>query len=209
MTSKKPDNDAIATQIKVNFDAFRSLCEKLGDRSATAVSIVDHFGDRLAMCPASAKKDYHCAYPGGLVEHSLRVYAYAKKMSRELLKTQVSHESLRLVCLFHDLGKVGDVDKPYYVDQTSDYWRDRGNLYEYNLACLKMTTTHRTLFLLQHFGLRLDSDEWRAILLCDGQYVDENKYYRMKEPRLAVLAHQADMNATLEEKESGRASVIG
>ena len=53
--------------------------------------------------PASTK--YHGAYPGGLCQHSLDVYEYAKKLTF-LLPEQPSGESLAVSALFHDLCKV-------------------------------------------------------------------------------------------------------
>lgn len=42
-------------EITENFDKFRSLCEKLGERSPAALAMVDHLGERLALCPASGR----------------------------------------------------------------------------------------------------------------------------------------------------------
>jgi hypothetical protein len=67
-------------EIAANFDKFRSLCEKLGDRSETALKMVDSLGEQLALCPASSRKDYHNCMVGGLVEHSLRVLSNAMKL---------------------------------------------------------------------------------------------------------------------------------
>ena len=53
--------------------------------------------------PASTK--YHGAYRGGLCQHAIDVYQYAKKMSF-LLPEPPAEESLAIAALFHDICKV-------------------------------------------------------------------------------------------------------
>ena len=84
--------------------------EKLGDRSEAALSLVDHLGERLALCPASSRKEYHLAEPGGLVDHSLRVLSNALKLCKTF-GWNVPKESLIVACLLHDIGKCPDNDE--------------------------------------------------------------------------------------------------
>jgi len=67
-------------QIAENFEKYRGFMEKLGDRSDAALTLVDGLGERLALCPASSRKEYHHAIPGELVDHSLRVLSNALKL---------------------------------------------------------------------------------------------------------------------------------
>jgi len=187
--------------IAANYDKYRSLVEKLGDRAEPALQLVDALGERLAMCPASARKEFHSAFPGGLVDHSLRVLGNAMKLIKAF-GYDVSRESLIIGCLFHDLGKVGDHESDYYVPQDSDWHRDKlGEMYKYNKDLQYMTVPHRGVWLCQHFGLKLSQDEWLAIVLNDGQYAEENAKYKMKEPRLVDIVHIAGVLSTKQEKE--------
>jgi hypothetical protein len=187
-------------EIEKNWNKFRSLCEKLGDRSEVALKMVDSLGERLCLAPASAKRDYHSAFPGGLVDHSLRVLGNAMRLS-QAFEWKVSKDSLIIASLFHDLGKVGDHERDYYVAQT-DSWRVEklGEEYTYNKDMQYMTVPDRGIFLCQHFGLKLTQDELLAIKLNDGQYADENAPYKLKEPMLADLVHIADVISTKQEK---------
>lgn len=188
--------------IASNFDKFRTLCEKLGSRSAAALSLVDHLGERLALCPASSRSEYHAAYPGGLVDHSLRVLGNAMKLVKAF-GYDLPKDSLIIGCLFHDLGKVGDHENDYYVPQDSDWHREKlGEMYKHNKDLQYMTVPHRGVWLCQHFGLKLSQDEWLSIMLNDGQYAEENALYKMKEPRLADVVHLSDFISTKQEKES-------
>jgi len=187
--------------IAANYDKYRSLVEKIGDRAEPALALVDALGERLALCPASARKEFHSAFPGGLVDHSLRVLGNAMKLVKAF-GYDLPKDSLIIGCLFHDLGKVGDHENDYYVPQDSDWHRDKlGEMYKYNKDLQYMTVPHRGVWLCQHFGLKLSQDEWLAIVLNDGQYAEENAKYKMKEPRLVDVVHIADVLSTKQEKE--------
>lgn len=186
-------------KIKENYDKFETLCSKLGDRATNVQKLIDHLGERLALCPASSRVEHHSAFPGGLVDHSLRVLQNTYNLCKVYNQT-FPKESVILSCLFHDLGKVGNEDQDYYVVQSSDWHRERGMLYEYNDKLPYMSVPHRSIYLLQQFDIKLSRDEFLAILLNDGQYVPENKSYAMREPTLSMLLHQADAFSTLWEK---------
>ena len=186
--------------IATNFEKYRSFMEKLGDRSAPALALVDHLGERLALCPASSKKDYHQAFPGGLVDHSLRVLSNVLKLTKAF-NWDLPKDSLIIGSLLHDIGKCGDETGDYYIPQT-DSWRLQklGENYTYNRSLQYMTVPDRGVWLCQHFGLKLTKDEFLAIKLNDGQYAEENSQYKMREPNLAIAVHMADLIATREEK---------
>lgn len=187
-------------EIEQNWKRMQSLLEKCGDRAPDAIRMVEALGERLALCPASGKRDYHNAFPGGLVDHSLRVLGNAVRLTGTF-GWQVPRDSLILACLLHDLGKVGDHERDYYVPQT-DQWRvDKlGEEYTYSKEIQYMTVPDRSIFLCQHFGLKLKQDELLAIRLHDGFVVEENKPYCLKEPLLAHVVMTADYIATIQEK---------
>ena len=191
-------------QIQSNFELFRNLCSKTGDRSEKIVAMVDDMGEELALCPASGRVDYHNAFPGGLVEHSIRVLNNANK----LVKTygwSIKKESLIIGSLFHDLGKVGmKVDgklQPYYVSQESEWHRNKlGEMYKHNENLPYMTVPQRGVYLLQSYNIPVERDEYLAILLNDGWVLQENKAYCLKEPILATVVMTADYISTYQEK---------
>lgn len=162
--------------------------------------MANDLGERLALAPASSRKEHHSAFPGGLVFHSLQVLGNAMRLTGAF-GWKVPKESLILVCLFHDLGKVGDEKNDYYVVQT-DAWRSKnlGEEYTYNKELQYMTVPDRSLYLCQKFGLQLSVEEFVAIKIHDGQYADENSVYKFKEPMLADVVHLADLIAAKQEK---------
>jgi len=177
------------------------MCSKLGDRSEAVTTMVEHMGERLLMAPASTKLSFHCAHPGGLVEHSLNVLRNLKKLI-QIYESDISSESMIMAALFHDWGKVGDLNEAYYLEQDSDWHREKlGQMYKINEDMQSMPNAERGLWILQHFGVKLSLDEWIAIRTNDGPGVDENKPYFGREPTLALLLQHADQMATKQEKE--------
>lgn len=190
-----------AEEIEKNWNTFVSFVNKIDvERVQFAIDMVDSLAERLATAPASSRAGYHNAFPGGLVDHSLRVLGNGFRLMKAF-DWPVKRESLIIACLFHDLGKVGDVDNDLYLPQPEQWRADKnGELYVYNQNMQFMTVPDRGIFLCQHFGLRLTADEMLAIKLNDGQYVQENIPYRLKEPLLADVVHIADVIATKQEK---------
>lgn len=188
-------------QIKKNWDNFRLLCTKMGDRSEAITKMLDFFEERAALCPASSRTEFHAAFPGGLVDHSLRVLSLANKLMKTY-EVEISRESLMFSALFHDWGKIGSLTEEYYIPQDSDWHREKlGEMYKINKNMQYMPNNHRSLWLMQHFGVKMSEDEFLAILLNDGPIDEGNRKYSMQEPLLAVIIHQADRMACQLEKE--------
>ena len=199
MTEQFKFDEKHLEKITKNYEKFVSFCTTLGDRTAAVNELIEHLGERLVTCSASSRVDYHNAWPGGLVDHSLRVLTCAIKIAKSM-EVNVSKESLVLSCLFHDIGKVGSLTADAYLPETSAWHKERGRVYTPNYDIQYMTSAHRGLFLLQHFDVKLTEDEFMAILLNDGPEADENRVYSMKEPTLAVIVHMADRMACEIEK---------
>ena len=188
-------------QIEANWEKYVSMCKHMGPhRVEQAQELCEYFGERLALAPASSRLEHHNAFPGGLVDHSIRVLVNARAISKAL-NVQLPLESLVTCALFHDLGKVGNIDEDYYLPQDSDWHKEKlGEMYKTNKKLQYMTIPHRGLYILQHFGIKLNQDEYIGIMIHDGQHCPENKPYSMQEPMLASVLMMADFSATKQEK---------
>lgn len=191
-------NKESLAKIESNWKLFEKLCSETGSRAKQLNDIINHFAERAILAPASTRFEYHNAFPGGFIDHSLRVFSASVSLATAL-KTKVPKESLIISSLFHDWGKVGDMENDYYFNQTSDWHRQRGQTYIRN-ENIRMTNAQLGLYTLSQFGVKLSEDEYLAILLNDGQYTEANKDYAMKEPKLALICHMADRWATQCEK---------
>ena len=193
-----------AEEIEENFNTFRAWCEKTGERAPKVLEMVDVLGTNLAICPASSKPDYHLPIPGGLVKHSLNVLENAVKI-RRAFKWNIPDESLILCTLFHDIGKVGHVERASdgtrtiidtYVD--AEEWKQRRfqEKYRVNPDMPKWKIPQLSVFLMQEFEIRLSRSEYLAILLNDGWCLEENKDYGLRVEPLVICVQQADYIST-------------
>jgi hypothetical protein len=197
-------------QILKNYNEFTGYINKMSDqdeRREKILVMLNQLEEILPYCPASSKKEYHNAFEGGLVQHCLNVFKNSLKLKVAYSFSNISYESLLIACFFHDFGKVVSIDQsgnliPHYVHEQSQWHREKlGKLYTENPDEKFMCTRHRTLFLLQHFGIKLSYDEYTAIMLNDGFVVDENKSYCMKACPLAFIVMTADYYSSMKEKE--------
>lgn len=160
-------------------------------------------GEQFLSAPASTRKSFHYAFPGGLLAHSLTVVRHAVVLAETLAPGRWPAWKVMLCALFHDFGKAGSAGKPYYVQNTERWKRERGEYYDVSQDEW-MTTTAKGLFTLQQQGVEIDAETYLAISLADGMGPVENKPYSFREPPLALITHWADHWATVMEKEELR-----
>jgi hypothetical protein len=198
-----------AEQIKENYEVLLKGIEKYvtGDRKQQFLDFYNKLDERIALLPASHKKAYHNCFPGGYVEHVIRVITASFKLHEVWknmgTKDTYTEEELFVSALNHDLGKIGTLEE-VAVYPSTDEWRKKnlGEMYSFNTKIQYMTTPDRSLFLLQQLGIQLTSNEWIAIKTHDGLYDQANEAYLKSygpetKPRtsLPFIIHQADLMA--------------
>ena len=184
-----------------NFETFQKVLSKTGDRAAVIESFLEKYGERIAICPSHNLSKRTTSAAGGLVEHALLTFKIARKLV-ETTGIAVNPESLAIICLLHEVGKIGDEDKDYFVPQQSSWHVERGQVYTYNPDLPKMTHAHRTLYMLQSSGIHLSMDEWIAILTQAGTSSEENRFYAGCENNLAVILQSASRMAVMKEEDN-------
>ncbi len=198
-----------AEQLQQNWDKLLSYITKYisEPRREKLLAFYKQYEDRIIMMPASHKKEYHNAFPGGYVEHVLRVIEAALELDQLWqgfgVVENYTTEEVVFSALNHDLGKIGDEDNECYIPQT-DSWRKEklGEDYTYNNKIEFMSVPDRSLHLLYSNGIIPTKNELLAIKLHDGIYEEANKPYLMgwlpeQKPRtsLVFIIHQADFLA--------------
>jgi|TARA_R110002153_G_scaffold98465_4_gene233494 hypothetical protein len=198
-----------AEQIQKNYDKHIKIIETyLGGRAIACKEMIKHMEDTYVMAPASGKTWYHNAFAGGYVDHVNRVVQFAIEQSRLYEKMggtiDYTDEQLVFSALFHDLGKIGDGDKPNYIPQTDKWRQDKlSEMYTYNPDLDFMLIPDRSLFILQKFGIKVDQKEFLGIRCHDGVFDKANESYffsnvessRQKSALISVL-HTADFLAS-------------
>jgi hypothetical protein len=175
--------------LEKNWAMFEKLCKKACGEDISP--LLDMLGERLIMCPLNTKLDQGGAYPGGMIEHALSVTMQMRKMNSSF-DMNIDQVSILKVGLLHEIGRVGNLSDPLFLDQDSDWHRDKlGQMYKYNENIQKMSVSHRTLYLLQNFGVSLSQEEWIAIQTAQGFHFEENRFYVGSEPSLSLVLQQS------------------
>jgi hypothetical protein len=200
-----------AEQIIENWDKLISRIDGYitEPRRSNLKTFYEKYSERIMLMPAAHKKEYHNAFPGGYVDHVLRVIDCAIKINNVWVEMGVdtssySIEELVFSALNHDLGKIGDEENESYIPQT-DQWRKEklGEDYMFNTKLQFASVPDRGLFLLQSNGIPYTFNEMIAIQTHDGLYDEGNKKYLIsfmpeQKPRtsLPFIVHQADLMAS-------------
>jgi hypothetical protein len=107
--------------------------------------------------------------------------------------------------MFHDLGKIGDLNEPYYIHQTDEWRRNKLNeWYTFNDKLEPLSVTDRALWLLQYFDIKVSQEVWKAIKMSDGLFDEGNiSLYRKHDTHniLHYIVHFADWMSTVAEKQ--------
>ena len=169
--------------------------------------LVDHL-DRMGFFTAPASTQYHGAYEGALLEHSLNVLTAAEKLGVAWLggaKYNEIQDSVIIASLLHDVGKCGQFDKPLYVpnilkngsqseSKPFEHNKDLRTLPHEIVSCIEVTKF-----------IDLTEDEQLAIAWHNGLYGAFKYDIQGKETPLYMLIHFSDMWASrvMESKEKG------
>lgn len=206
-------------EILENWNALTDTIDNTfsGDIKDNIVRLITHFEDRIIEAPASTKPQYHNCWVGGWLDHTLRVIntSLAVKKHFESLGVIVtsSEEDTILAAFAHDLGKLGDLDSPYYITQTDQWRRNKlSEWYTWNNSLEPMSVTDRSLWLLQHFDIKISEEVWKAIKMSDGLFDDGNKtLFRVPDTNRNILhyiIHFADWISTTAEKQHYHQSLL-
>lgn len=153
---------------------------------------------------------YHLCSEGGLVMHSLNVYRIMYELwegNEFMAHSFISEESVIIVSLLHDLGKVGDFGQPNYVinmikdgrptkaEPKQKYKQSESNPYKTNSDIPYVDHEIRSVEYIRRY-IKLTPEEYQAILWHNGLYGTFKYQIQSKETPLYLLLHFADMWAS-------------
>tara|TARA_B000000557_G_C20728255_1_gene423160 strand:+ start:296 stop:862 length:567 start_codon:yes stop_codon:yes gene_type:complete len=166
-----------------NYKRFISILSKVVDNSSVE-KIENQFAERLVLSPRGLKLS-EGGYPGALLEFSINVATAASSMSSYF----DNKKSLVKVSLLHEIGRLGDLDNDLYINQESEWHRDKlEQHFKYNESCPKMSISHRTLWLCSHLNIALSQSEYLSILTGQGLHLPENQFYgKLNDPIVSGL----------------------
>ena len=184
------------------FEKFMEITRQIDDpHNRKAIErLMDDVGERFFEAPASGKLEWHNCFAGGLCAHSMNVYHILKDLCAKFHK-DVNPDDIIIAALFHDLGKAGYNGTPYYVPKNSKWHLEKmGLVYDINQELNWMPHAQRSVLVLNEYEVNLSEMVTVGILIHDGQYVEANKSYAMKEGMFPLLVSMADRLATEIEK---------
>ena len=198
-------------QLLENYNKLIVIIDKTftGDRRKNLIVLYETLKERMMFTPASGNINYHNCFIGGYTDHVLRVIECSKKVYKAWKDIGsnmdgYTYEELIFCALNHDLGKVGDLEKDLYVPNPSEWHRkNQGSLWNLNPELSWMPVQHRSLWLLQHHGIKVSENEMIAIMVHDGLYDEANTQYfkhynadRNFKTNMPLVLHQADLMAS-------------
>lgn len=144
--------------------SYSKLADKIGNGRHDAVqSMLDDLGERMILCPAEPRNDSPGCEPGGLIQQAITIAKGMKRLN-DTFEMGATTDSILLVGLFHEIGKVGSLEEPYFVPEEESWRREKlGAFYKPNERLGRMTIPERSLFLLNHYGVKLTEEEFMAI----------------------------------------------
>lgn len=207
-------NLEVEEKVTKNYERLMEFVEQ-DSRSEEIKKLFEILHDELIAAPASGKTYFHNCFPGGYLDHVLRVIDNAirlsplyKEMGGEIDFTK---QELIFSAMMHDLGKLGTEEGSYYVD-TEDWQKKRGEYYTQNRNIQYFKAPERGLMMLQKHGITITEKEWLAIRLSDGMYDEGAKSYLMNyspyamKTSLPYIVHWADHMASQIENDMSRFS---
>ena len=201
-----------ADQIAENWDDLLTVIktEFTGTRKEKLLAMYTDMEDRMALAPASSFNHYHNAFPGGYVEHVLRVIKCAEEVHALWTRMEgdmsgYTREELMFTALNHDIGKMGfpgDGNEIYQINDSEWHRKNQGKEYKINPNNPFTLVNDLSIWLLQHYGIEISWNEMLGIKLTDGLYDESNKPYFISrssdaklKTNLGYVMHQADCMA--------------
>ena len=199
-----------AEELEYNLRKFYTIIEEniAEPRKTQLLDFYKSQEEILVMAPASSRASFHNSFPGGYVDHVVRVVEAAIKV-RDLwghmeASINFTNEELVFAALNHDLGKLGMFGKPRYIPNDSEWHvKNQGANYKPNAELPFLPVQDNSLFCLQEAGISVSVNEYIAIKTHDGLYDDGNKAYLISgqnesklRSSLPLILHQADMMAS-------------
>ncbi len=148
------------------------------------------------ICPASTR--YHESYPGGLLDHSVRVWDELVRLLKAYPEIKITAETAAICSLLHDLCKVNT-----YVQELRNKKDENGRWIQVPFYAFKESFCFgghgsKSVYLIQKF-MPLTDQEAVAINCHMGSSQGDNSIYdAFRKYPLAFLLHVADTSATIE-----------
>lgn len=142
--------------------------------------------------PCSTK--HHLSKEGGLLEHSMNVFEMLTKLN-EATGADLDYTDMVVCALLHDVGKMGDHDKPNYVENILKTGPSKAQPFKTNPELTYEEHEIRSVIIASRC-IKLTEEQETAILHHNGLYSKLDSSYgnhNYDSSPLCFLLHTADM----------------
>ena len=182
-----------AAKIEKNKTKFIETSRKFG---VFTKELEEFLGEDFYLAPASVALDMYACYPGGLVDHILKVCKYSIQLNELLPESiRVKAESIIKVVFLAQIGKTF-----LFKPNESDWHRTvQKKMYEYrDDEMIVMTVGERSAFYAMKYGVILTEEEYQTIVNSDKEGTERS--VRWVSESLSHLIKLGFEMAVLEEK---------
>lgn len=131
----------------------------------------EFLGDDFYCAPASPSLDLYGCYPGGLLDHLMKVCKYALNINEILPeKIKLNKEKIIKTVFLSQIGKV------FLFKMNESEWHrtNLGKMYVYNSeGMVAMKVGERSAYYATKYGCTLEEDEYQAIINIDKDSDDK------------------------------------
>lgn len=138
---------------------------------------------------------HHLSREGGLLEHSMNVLTKARALN-EVWEAGIPDDTIVIISLLHDLGKMGDHGKTNYVENILKGGnRSSAKPFVTNPELLYLDHEIRSVMIAERY-IKLSEEEEQAILWHNGLYSLFKYEIQGKETPMYMILHFSDMWAS-------------
>jgi hypothetical protein len=180
-------------KIEKNKNKFQEVNETYGIFTR---ELEEFLGEEFYTCPASPSLDLYGAYPGGLLDHLLKVCKYTLLIN-DLIPEKIRIEKNKIIKTVF-LSQIGKVF--LFVLNDSEWHRTNlGKMYKYQTEGMAaMKVGERSAYYALKHGCKLDEDEYQAIINHDKD--SDDKMAKWYSGILTQIMKQGFELALIEEK---------
>jgi len=177
------------TQLEGNKKIFEDSDEKYG---IFTPELKNFLGDDFYTAPASSTSNMIGCYPGGLLRYLIKACKFSIKVN-EILPDHLKQppETIVRVVFLSQIGKV-------FMFKLKDGSGSSTRPYDFNNDIVRMHVGERSVFYALTHGVKLEENEYQAILNLDKDEEDKMAKY-FSEPLTEIIRHGFDL-AAMEEK---------
>jgi hypothetical protein len=167
--------------------------------------LIEFLGEDYFLAPASPSLDFYGAYPGGLLDHTIKICKYSLNIN-EILPEHVRLENSKILKTVF-LSQIGKV---FLFKFNQNEWQrtNQGKIYAYRDGeMVALRVGERSAYYAIKYGCKLDEEEYQAIVNIDKD--NDDKMAKQHSSILAKIIKHGFELALIDEKYGKKRKTTG